>query len=583
MLKKAGKIASCLALISILLSSFVLPKDEAQADNSTAALPYKYKLLKDNMGTGMKLYYNNGVFYYKSQLNGGLNIANQSTDLKTWTRIIDSNTFGSSKRFDLHSLSFIGGRVYATGHTVSTTTFPNYTTTSFLGYMNDTSNTSSSWTQSSFPSGFLLLGPIVTDGSNYVMGAGNDNVIYRQASSSGGIQEKAWTTSKNMTSGSRYENAVYDEVNNRLILADDANNIVYSKDDGINWNKIVVDSSSSAAITDLVQTGGTTYISGRDGVWKLVGTIASRLLPSGSNYNAVAVDEHNNVYALRSDGTVLMSSNTGATWSPIVAKGSDNTSTYFGAMEYGDGKLLVGTDKGLYQVVTNSVITKQPQDAQVNVDTSAAFSVNASGNDLAYQWQVDMTGTGSSFTNIAGATSTSLTIHAGSKDMNGYLYRVIITDASGEQMISEKATLSVNIPKVKVSYLSGEHGTISVASEDVEAGTKPVAVPIVTPDNGYRFMGWSSDGGITKLSSDQLKAKVITGPITYTAYYVQLIKGDLDGTGGVSSADAQLLVKYLKGTITLGPDQLKAADFNNDGVVDEADVKAILAFVTGKG
>ncbi|MFB5268633.1 dockerin type I domain-containing protein [Paenibacillus enshidis] len=491
MLKKAGRFTLYLALISIVLNSFLSPKIEVQADNSTASLQYKYKPLRGGFGTAMKLYYNDGTFYYKSQLFGR-NLAHQSTDLKTWTKIISPDTFGSSTTFDLHSLSFIGGRVYATGYT-QTGDMLNYTNSSFLGYMNNTSNSSSSWTRSSFPTGNLLLGPIATDGSHYVIGVGNDNVIYQQSSSSNGIEEKVWTSSRNITNGSRFENAVYDGVNKRFILADDEGNVVYSTDGGNAWKKLVLDSAS--AISDLVQVGGTTYISGGDGVWKLKGTTVTRLLPSGSNYRAVAVDENNNVYSLRMDGTVLMSSDDGATWSTLVVADSENTSTYFGAMEYGNGKLLVGGNNGLYEVV-------------------------------------------------------------------------------------------VSTPEVKVSYVSGDHGTISVDSEMVEVGGFPTAVPNVTPDSGYHFTGWSSDGGVTLLSSEKLRATVVMEATTYTAYYSQIVKGDINGKDGVSPADALLLKKYLRGEdigFEFGPAELEAADVNSDGVVNEADVQAILAMFTGKG
>ncbi|WP_341281133.1 dockerin type I domain-containing protein [Paenibacillus sp. FSL H8-0537] len=576
MLKKVGRVALCLSLVSTLLVSLLLSKDEVQADGSATAPQYKYKLLKDNIGSPMKLYFNNGTFYYKSQLTGGHNVAHQSTDMQTWTKIIGSDTFGSSKSFSLANLSFIGDRTYATGYNM-TTDFFDYTTTSFLGYMNDTSNTSSSWTPSAFPVESLLLGPVVTDGSNFVMGAGNSNVIYRQASSTGNIEEKAWT--KNTFSGVRIINAVYDQVNSRFILGDLRKNIYYSTNGGSTWNSIQV-SSTDTDFSDLAQAGGTTYISGADGVWKLVGTTVTRILPSGSNYRALAVDEDNNVYVLRSNGTVLMSSDDGTTWTSIATPDSDITSTSFGAMQYGNGKLLVGGNAGLYQVGADLSITKQPEDTPVDVGATATFSVTASGSGLTYQWQVDTTGTGNGFTDVSGATSSSLTINPVLQNMNGYLYRVIITGASGQQLISNTAVLSLHL--LKVSYQPGDHGTISAQSEDVEVGAKPVAVPTVTPDSGYRFTGWSNDGGVTKRSSEELKAMIITAETTYTAYYVQIVKGDLDGSGSVSSADAQLLVKYLKGLITLNPDQLAAADFNNDGFVDEMDVKAILAYIIGR-
>lgn len=120
MLKKVGRVALCLSLVSTLLVSLLLSKDEVQADGSATAPQYKYKLLKDNIGSPMKLYFNNGTFYYKSQLTGGHNVAHQSTDMQTWTKIIGSDTFGSSKSFSLANLSFIGDRTYATGYNMTT-------------------------------------------------------------------------------------------------------------------------------------------------------------------------------------------------------------------------------------------------------------------------------------------------------------------------------------------------------------------------------------------------------------------------------------------------------------------------------
>lgn len=136
---------------------------------------------------------------------------------------------------------------------------------------------------------------------------------------------------------------------------------------------------------------------------------------------------------------------------------------------------------------------------------------------------------------------------------------------------------------VTVDYAPGEHGTISATNETIVKGGHPAAVPNVTPNSGYRFTGWSSDGGVTKLRTDELKTTVITQGITYTAYYTQIIKGDTSGDGIVTAADALMLTKYLKGNIQLTPEELEAADVNGDGVVDDKDVKAILAIITGKG
>ncbi|MFB9754908.1 S-layer homology domain-containing protein [Paenibacillus hodogayensis] len=76
------------------------------------------------------------------------------------------------------------------------------------------------------------------------------------------------------------------------------------------------------------------------------------------------------------------------------------------------------------------------------------------------------------------------------------------------------------LPSYTVSYAAGQGGTIQgVASENVYVGSKPTSVPTATPDSGYVFLGWSSDGGTTLLTSQQVADTSPTGPIVYTAYF----------------------------------------------------------------
>jgi photosystem II stability/assembly factor-like uncharacterized protein len=138
-------------------------------------------------------------------------------------------------------------------------------------------------------------------------------------------------------------------------------------------------------------------------------------------------------------------------------------------------------------------------------------------------------------------------------------------------------------PSVTVNYLPGDHGTIDGTSEQVEMGGHPIAVPIVTPMKGYHFAGWSSDGGVTKLTSHQVANLTVTANVTYTAYYTPFVMGDADGDGKVTASDALLLTKYIKGKVTLTPQQLQALDMNGDGKWDDEDIKIILAISVGKG
>ncbi|WP_136607693.1 dockerin type I domain-containing protein [Paenibacillus dokdonensis] len=164
-----------------------------------------------------------------------------------------------------------------------------------------------------------------------------------------------------------------------------------------------------------------------------------------------------------------------------------------------------------------------------------------------------------------------------------YYFIVTAINDNGESSFSVEASAQLTLQIATVSYAPGDHGTISGTSEQVTIGGHPAAVPTVTPEAGYHFAGWSSDGGITKLSSQQVSASTVTADVTYTAYYTVVVMGDADGDGKVTAADALLLTKYIKGKITLTPEQLQALDMNGDGQWDDEDVKAILAISVGKG
>ena len=101
------------------------------------------------------------------------------------------------------------------------------------------------------------------------------------------------------------------------------------------------------------------------------------------------------------------------------------------------------------------VIAAHPADTLVNVGDDAIFEVEAEGMlPLSYQWQVD---TGSGFQNIgdddvySGAAASALNLVSVMEDMDGYSYRVIVTDANGLSSTSNAATLRINHPPVFVN------------------------------------------------------------------------------------------------------------------------------------
>jgi len=92
-------------------------------------------------------------------------------------------------------------------------------------------------------------------------------------------------------------------------------------------------------------------------------------------------------------------------------------------------------------------ILTQPQSTSVGVGTTATFSVVASASPIAalsYQWQKSTTSGGTTFSNIGGATSSSVSIANTDGANDGYRYRVTITADGGASATSSAATLTVS-------------------------------------------------------------------------------------------------------------------------------------------
>ncbi len=109
-------------------------------------------------------------------------------------------------------------------------------------------------------------------------------------------------------------------------------------------------------------------------------------------------------------------------------------------------------------------ISSQPEDAQVCENGSVVFSVTASSAS-SYQWQVKNNG-GTSFTNIDGATTASLTVSNAGIGQNNSQYRVLVTGQCNVST-SDFAVLTVHpLPTVtlvasRTSITPGQTATIT--------------------------------------------------------------------------------------------------------------------------
>lgn len=154
-------------------------------------------------------------------------------------------------------------------------------------------------------------------------------------------------------------------------------------------------------------------------------------------------------------------------------------------------------------------ISAQPQNASVCVGGNNTFSVTASGTGITYQWQLSTDG-GTTWNNIAGATSSTYTVSGATAAMNGYRYRVIITGTCNPAVTSSGAILTVNTP-VGIT-------TQPVASTNVCAtGTVSLSVVATGTTPAYQWQE-STDGGTTwtNISNGGVYGGATTATLTLT-------------------------------------------------------------------
>lgn len=109
---------------------------------------------------------------------------------------------------------------------------------------------------------------------------------------------------------------------------------------------------------------------------------------------------------------------------------------------YGDGSAKAKFTIKAKDKTVAPTVSSQPASASVNADSSATFTVTASGTTpLLCQWQVDKND-GSDWTDISGAVNASYTVEKVTAEQNGWKYRCVIKNAAGS-VESNAATLTV--------------------------------------------------------------------------------------------------------------------------------------------
>ena len=177
------------------------------------------------------------------------------------------------------------------------------------------------------------------------------------------------------------------------------------------------------------------------------------------------------------------------------------------------------------------VITSQPESVTAEVGDVVTFTVVAEGEGLTYQWQYRNAGAENWYnTGWSGAQTATLTTAAVTTGLHGRQFRCVITDASGNVVESEPATLTVPYLKVDSATAFG----VPVNTDHVFTVEYTVSEG-VTYQWQYKGNTSSSTWANTGLPGNKTNALTVTALSTRNGYQYRCIIND-NGTEIVSKA-----------------------------------------------
>ena len=152
-------------------------------------------------------------------------------------------------------------------------------------------------------------------------------------------------------------------------------------------------------------------------------------------------------------------------------------------------------------------ITGQPEDYTGAVGETATFTVEAVGDGLAYQWQYTTDGATWKMSTLTGNKTATLSVPV-TAARNGYQYRCVVTDASGNTETSAAATLHVKTPLAITSQPEDYTGAVGE--------TARFTVKATGDDLTYQWQ-YKSATGTTWSNSGQTGSKTATLSVPVTA------------------------------------------------------------------
>ena len=308
----------------------------------------------------------------------------------------------------------------------------------------------------------------------------------------------------------------------------------------------------------------------------------------------------------------------GNTWAEIDSdeySGADTSTLTFTATEEMNGfeYRCVATDErgaatsaaaGLTVKDSPIDIVSQPSDSCVKDGDAASFSVEAvSESSLSYRWQTSDGGdawrdVGSA---AAGSDTNTLSFEADS-EMDGSLYRCVITDADGRYVVSLTGRLSVtgiaHQPE-DAAVSPGETATFAVVMTGVGEDSDVTYRWQVSSDGGDTWSdldtgeypdaaddsvsvtaGDDNDGNLYRcIIVDESGNVFTTDPAKLTVTVA--LKGDVDRNGAVNMKDVLLLRRAVSGAVDLDEKEAASADVNGDGAINMKDVLMLRRILAG--
>ena len=262
-----------------------------------------------------------------------------------------------------------------------------------------------------------------------------------------------------------------------------------------------------------------------------------------SVFNVVPVGDNKFVFELKSKNNAVLGITSAANNKNITLQTyTASSKQHWYICDY-NGKILTTCDLHGHKISEGActvcgevflAVTAQPVSLKVKSGTDAKFSVEAAGNNMTYQWQysIDFGKTWKN-TTLTGAQTATLSVPA-TTGRSGYWYRCIVSDADGNKVCSNAASLYVLGIKTQPTSIATKVGntatfTVSATGHDktyqwqwransssswastTVSGNKTatISVPATTARNGYQYRCKITDSAGNVIYSNAVTLNVL--------------------------------------------------------------------------